>query len=125
MMEVPTQAIWKTSTWLTLPSITHGPTKLHPRLDELGLEATGQRHEPRRAVLACRLVEPDGWWFSTSKTGKNRPLVINLSIGVGGTLRGTQPQCFRFSVNGEALDCRFTTGASDWGRPLAVWWILT
>ena len=28
------------------------------RLDELGLEVTGQRLEPGRAVLACRVVEP-------------------------------------------------------------------
>jgi hypothetical protein len=33
------------------------------RLDELGLEVTGQRVEPDRAVLACRVVgvETDGW----------------------------------------------------------------
>ena len=31
------------------------------RLDELGLEVVGQRLEPDRAVLACRVVEPDGW----------------------------------------------------------------
>ena len=31
------------------------------RLDELGLEAVGQRLEPDRAVLACRVVEPDRW----------------------------------------------------------------
>jgi transposase len=30
------------------------------RLDELGLEVTGQRLEPDRAVLACRVVEADG-----------------------------------------------------------------
>lgn len=30
------------------------------RLDELGLEVTGQRLEPDRAVLACRVLEPDG-----------------------------------------------------------------
>jgi hypothetical protein len=29
------------------------------RLDELGLVVTGQRLEPDRAVLACRVVEPD------------------------------------------------------------------
>jgi hypothetical protein len=29
------------------------------RLDELGLEVTGQRLEPDRAVLACRVLEPD------------------------------------------------------------------
>ena len=31
------------------------------RLDELGLEVTGQRLEPDRAVLACRVVDADGW----------------------------------------------------------------
>jgi len=31
------------------------------RLDELGLDVVGQRLEPDRAVLACRVVEPDGW----------------------------------------------------------------
>jgi transposase len=31
------------------------------RLDELGLHVTGQRLEPGRAVLACRVVEPDDW----------------------------------------------------------------
>jgi hypothetical protein len=31
------------------------------RLDELGLEVTGQRLEPDRAVLACRVVDPDLW----------------------------------------------------------------
>ncbi len=31
------------------------------RLEELGLEVVGQRLEPDRAVLACRVVEEDGW----------------------------------------------------------------
>ena len=31
------------------------------RLDELGLEVVGQRLEPDRAVLACRVVEADQW----------------------------------------------------------------
>jgi len=31
------------------------------RVDELGLEVTGQHLEPRRAVLACRVAEPDRW----------------------------------------------------------------
>lgn len=30
-------------------------------LDELGLEAVGQRLEPDRAVIACRVIEPDRW----------------------------------------------------------------
>lgn len=29
------------------------------RLDELGLQVVGQRIEPDRAVLACRVVDPD------------------------------------------------------------------
>ena len=31
------------------------------RVDGLGLEVTGQLVEPERAVLACRVVEPDDW----------------------------------------------------------------
>lgn len=31
------------------------------RLDELGLQVVGQRLEPDRAVLACRVLEPDRW----------------------------------------------------------------
>jgi transposase len=31
------------------------------RLDALGLEVTGQRLEPNRAVLACRVLEADRW----------------------------------------------------------------
>jgi hypothetical protein len=30
-------------------------------LDQLGLEVVGQRVEPDRAVLACRVAEPDQW----------------------------------------------------------------
>ena len=31
------------------------------RLDELGLVVVGQRFEPDRVVLACRVSEPDQW----------------------------------------------------------------
>jgi transposase len=31
------------------------------RLNDLGLEVTGQLLEPDRAVLACRVIEPDDW----------------------------------------------------------------
>lgn len=31
------------------------------RLDDLGLEVTGQRLDPDRAVLTCRVGEPDLW----------------------------------------------------------------
>ena len=43
------------------------------RLDGLGLEVIGQRLEPDRAVLACRVLEPDGsdqrWWLTDSGDG--------------------------------------------------------
>jgi hypothetical protein len=31
------------------------------RLDGLGLAVIGQRLEPDRAILTCRVVEADGW----------------------------------------------------------------
>ena len=34
------------------------------QLDELGLAAIGQRFEPGRAVLDCRVIEPDPWMES-------------------------------------------------------------
>ena len=46
-----------------MPDATFGCPDLTTfcRLDELGLEVTGQRLEPDRAVLACRVVDPDQW----------------------------------------------------------------
>jgi transposase len=46
-----------------VPDATFGGPDLTTfcRLDELGLEVTGQRLGPDRAVLACRVVEPDQW----------------------------------------------------------------
>ena len=50
-----------------MPDVTPGAGFARPdlttfaRLDELGLEVTGQRVEPDRAVLSCRVVEPDPW----------------------------------------------------------------
>ena len=46
------------------------------RLDELGLQATGQRVEPGRAVLACRVVEPDDWCHRCGSQGTARGTVI-------------------------------------------------
>ena len=63
-MEVLMLTIWKTSTCPTLPRrpASAGPTlTAFARLDGLGLAVTGQRLEPDRAVLACRVVEADGW----------------------------------------------------------------
>ena len=46
------------------------------RLDELGLEATGQRLEPDRAVLACRVMEPDEWCHRCGCPGTRRDTVV-------------------------------------------------
>lgn len=46
------------------------------RLDELGLEATGQRLEPDRAVLACRVVESDQWCRRCGCEGGPRDSVV-------------------------------------------------
>ena len=46
------------------------------RLDELGLEVVGQRLEPGRAVLACRVVEPDGWCRRCGCEGTVRDTVV-------------------------------------------------
>ncbi len=46
------------------------------RLDQLGLEVTGQRLEPDRAVLACRVVDPDGWCRRCGCEGTPRDTVI-------------------------------------------------
>lgn len=45
-------------------------------LDELGLEAVGQRIEPDRAVLACRVVEPDQWCHRCGAEGRPRDTVV-------------------------------------------------
>jgi transposase len=46
------------------------------RLDELGLIVTGQRHEPDRVVLACRVVEPDDWCRRCGCRGVPRGSVV-------------------------------------------------
>jgi len=46
------------------------------RLDELGLEVVGQRVDPDRAVLACRVVEPDQWCRRCGCQGAPRDTVI-------------------------------------------------
>ena len=46
------------------------------RLDELGLQATGQRLEPGRAVLACRVVDDDGWCRRCGCRGAPRDSVV-------------------------------------------------
>jgi len=46
------------------------------RVGELGLEVVGQRLEPDRAVLACRVVEPDQWCRRCGCEGVPRDTVI-------------------------------------------------
>ena len=46
------------------------------RIDELGLEVLGQRLEPDRAVLACRVVEPDEWCRRCGCQGSPRDTVL-------------------------------------------------
>jgi transposase len=46
------------------------------RLDELGLEVTGQRLAPDRAVLACRVVEADQWCRRCGGEGTPRDTVV-------------------------------------------------
>ena len=44
-------------------------------LDELGLEVTGQRLAPDRAILACRVLEPDRWCRRCGCEGSPRDAV--------------------------------------------------
>jgi transposase len=46
------------------------------RLDELGLEVTGQRLDRDRAVLACRVVDPDSWCHRCGCEGLARDTVV-------------------------------------------------
>jgi len=46
------------------------------RLDELGLVVTGQRLEPDRAVLACRVEELDDWCHRCGEQGLARDTVV-------------------------------------------------
>jgi transposase len=46
------------------------------RLDELGLEVVGQRLEAGRAVLACRVVDPDEWCRRCGCRGAPRDTVF-------------------------------------------------
>lgn len=45
------------------------------RLDELGLEVTGQRMDPDRAVLACRITDDDSWCRRCGEQGGVRDTV--------------------------------------------------
>ena len=45
------------------------------RLDELGLEVTGQRLEPDRAVLSCRITDDDRWCRRCGEQGSPRDTI--------------------------------------------------
>ena len=46
------------------------------RLDELGLEVTGQRVQADRAVLSCRVTDDDSWCHRCGEQGSPRDTVI-------------------------------------------------
>ena len=46
------------------------------RLDELGLVVVGQRLDPGRAVLACRVIEADQWCRRCGCEGAPRDSVV-------------------------------------------------
>jgi transposase len=50
------------------------------RLDELGLAVTCQRLKPDRAVLACRVVEPDEWCRRCGCEGVPRPTTLVVTV---------------------------------------------
>src|SRR4051794_14553460 len=61
-MKVPTRLIRKTRTCQTPPLMRARPdVTTFCRLEELGLQAVGPRLAPDRAVLACRVFQPDQW----------------------------------------------------------------
>lgn len=73
-MRVPTPAHQgRPRRCLTLPSLA---LTTFARLDGLGLEVVGQRLEADRAVLACRVVDPDGWCRRCGCQGSPRDSVV-------------------------------------------------
>ena len=60
------------------------------RLDELGLEATGQRLESDRAVLACRVIEPDQWCRRCGWEGAPRDTVLRRLALLAAVHQGNQ-----------------------------------
>ena len=78
-MEALTPPIWKTSTMHdATPDASFGCPDLTVfcRLDELGLLVTGQRLDPDRAVLACRVADDDDWCRRCGCQGVPRGTVV-------------------------------------------------
>lgn len=65
------------------------------RLDGLGLEATGQCLHPGRAVIACRVVEPDDWCRKCGCQGVPRDTVTRE---LGHEPFGWRPTTLRITV---------------------------
>jgi hypothetical protein len=63
------------------------------RLSELGLEVTGQRLERDRAVLVCRVVEPDRWCRRCGCEGLARDTVTRRLAHEPFGWRPTTRQC--------------------------------
>lgn len=57
-------------------TFAHPDLRTFCRLDELGLEVSGQRLEPDRAVLACRITDDDRWCRRCGEQGTCRDTVI-------------------------------------------------
>ena len=75
MMGVLTLPTGKTST-LSDATFACPDLTTFARLDELGLAVVGQRLEPDRAVLACRVVEADSWCRRCGCEGSPRDSVV-------------------------------------------------
>ncbi|MDM4764408.1 ISL3 family transposase, partial [Galbitalea sp. SE-J8] len=58
-------------------------------LDELGLVATGQRVRPERAVIECRVVEPDNWCRACGAEGGPRGTIVRRLAHVPFGMRPT------------------------------------
>lgn len=75
MMAVPTTATWTNSACPTVPFARSDLTTL-TRPDEHGLRVTGQRLEPDRAVLACKIAAEDPWCRRCGAQGVPRGSVV-------------------------------------------------
>ncbi|MER8073027.1 ISL3 family transposase [Streptomyces sp. NPDC094034] len=61
---------------MAVPTFAQPDLTTFARLDGLGLEVTGQCLEPNRAVLVCRVVDPDRWCRRCGCEGAPRDTVV-------------------------------------------------
>lgn len=83
------------------------------RLDELDLVVTGQRLEPHRAVLACRVLTPDEWCRRCGAEGTPRDTVIRR---LAHEPLGWRPTVLQIAVRATAVTGAGTCG----GKTLAA-----